>query len=358
MSVRDYIYLSTDDDVKKIENKYLLFDNYIDDRTQLEYSKAVLPIQVTKKKKSAWVEEEGEILKELSKNLQFKQDGMKYRMARCLLDSDGEKHNGFVAILSKTQADMNHHIRLAGEYKCFKPLLAGDHFDQLVCFPIGLLKDAVLGNLDERKAAETAMKNYVVVHFSMIESLHMLNRTQVEISFQLITLIRRFCKEMETIQLKSRGWHYILIGMNFRNSLMEFKLPGGKRHLAENSYEAAVRELYEETSLFLPYKSYRKTRSSKRYIEYAEMRFFLATVVSEEPMRCSSFVQLLPGCVSKERCRICLDKKKKGLKKTGPCQSRRGCLKCKEIVCKACFPEYDHDPSKRKTVKRRKKVQY
>lgn len=363
-----------------IKNRYILCDN---DRPSSTKCEAYFEFESSSDKPDDWIENEKDILKIVSSSKQFRDDGMRYRVAKCLLGENkdgqhkGEKHNGFVAIFSEHRSNIDDYIKLAGEFQKIKPMLAGDHFDSLVCLPLWLVRDVYLErygdekdkdsaylekkrSAKDKKCAEESLINFLNIQFIMMESYDHAECIYIEYKFQLRSFIKNFTREREEELLQSSAGHFLLVGMNRFEKMIKLNLPGGKRHLGETSFEAAVRELYEETSLFLPYQSYGKKGGDKTFIDVEDglMRFFLAkpTPVTH----CTCAVQLLPDFVSRERCRMCIQKKKKTSKDGNDrvSQSRKGCLKCKEIICRSCFITYDHTPSKRPAVKRQKKLHY
>lgn len=298
-----------------------------------------------------WMEEESKLLSKISENKEFKKSGMKHRVAKCLLEGSGEQHNGFSVVISNNSNDINRCIKLAGLYKGMKSSCADDHFDELVCYPLWMLKD------HEQPSSEFAMKVQALLQFGTMKSKSDILKTKVEICGQLGNFLETLKKG--NVLLEFGVDDFVLVGVNFSTGLVSFNLPGGKRHLGETSVEAAKRELYEETSLFLPNSAFhKKGQQSTKFIDRENMRFFLvseADTFGIDTANCTSLVQLLPDWLPRERCRMCIHKNKV-LKDIKVKVSRKGCLNCKEIICNSCFDGYDHAPSKRPAARRHKKL--
>ena len=236
-----------------------------------------------------------------------------------------------------------------------KSVISGDHFDKLVCFPLWLLS-----KIENKK---DIVKTFLLaaIDFGDVKSFEQITETKITVCQQLKIFARCLSKESGKAVLNSGNSYFVLLGVKISGEEIKFNLPGGKRHLSEDSFNAAMREMYEETSLFLSYSSFYKKgkKKEKQIIDSDAMRFVIGYAAiapqchDEAKLTCTSHVQLLPTFI-RERCRVCFANGKG----KNCIQSSKGCLNCKEIVCNQCFRQYDHEPSNRQPMNHHKKQKF
>lgn len=197
---------------------------------------------------------------------------IKISCANCLLEIEP---NGFSCIMSKSKSTIQSVIHYANQHKKRKNILHADHVHYLCTIPLQLLLDISLCNFKLKKAKkkkndndmdkmkiwfQTLIKTFVkcieqegiASDDTITASISKNNdkKVDIEIGYHLSAILRLVSSNNQKNQSQ-----YIMATLMQHSKpdsfLWEVNIPGGKRHLGESSWQCAIRETEEETSLVI-----------------------------------------------------------------------------------------------------------
>lgn len=194
------------------------------------------------------------------------------RCANCLLKMEP---NGFVCIVSQSKAALDAAIKQAHQHKLEKLSkrhnLHADHAEYLCVVPLKLLVQISLQNMNRKNKRKNVTEKKGGEKGNLIEKFFHLIREQQDIDtcdndgqvllsdlrlghhLASVLIVLNNKKERKLTDRKDLFIIVTLIKKDQKESCVtwDVNIPGGKRHLGETSWDCAVRETEEETSLVI-----------------------------------------------------------------------------------------------------------
>jgi len=176
---------------------------------------------------------------------------IKVSCASCILDLEP---NGFVCISSSNRADIEKAKNMAQASKEIAiksgASLHSDHAHCICIFQQDLLRKSANLLTSKRKSKEKPTR----ILFELVQDL--LSQCVVLEEDDTITIGHHLCKILDILKEKRHEEYKYLFTMvtktiKGKRTIYDIDLPGGKRHLGETSFDCALRETSEETSLVM-----------------------------------------------------------------------------------------------------------
>lgn len=185
---------------------------------------------------------------------------VKVSCAACLLEV---QQNGFLAIASSDFRNMKRVTKLAIEARELKLQdekdLHHDHADYVCILPRILLQKHVTQSNQKGRISKRDVESFQELKQCMNEqNINITSEDRIEFGHHLETMLGIF----SGIDASFEEYKYLFVMMfkdikgkgKYERNVYVIDLPGGKRHLGEQTYECAVRETEEETSLLVDEK--------------------------------------------------------------------------------------------------------
>ena len=203
----------------------------INDRHEQKVKTDVCPIFVIKQECQLEMEKEAYTkLTNVSCGYAFK-----IRCASCLLT---RHHNGFVCVLDEKYVPINELVTIAKELKARKSQTHHDHAQYLLSF-----------KLSTRLQSKTMLpgeKRFMLKH--IVQTCGISN---IDINKYDLVIGHHLSEALDIMKVHKMGNRFAMITVNVKGDEVQIDLPGGKRHMGENTKDCAIRETEEETSLDL-----------------------------------------------------------------------------------------------------------
>ncbi len=198
---------------------------------------------------------------------------IKISCANCLLEIEP---NGFTCILSKSKSTIQSVVHNANQHKKRKNVLHADHVHYLCTIPLQLLLDLSLCNfkmkMAKKKKNDNEMDKMKILFQTLIKTFVNCieqegiitnddpttatmtknddKHVDIDIGYHLSAILR-----LVSSNNKKNQSQYIMVTLMQHSKsdycVWEVNIPGGKRHLGESSWQCAIRETEEETSLVI-----------------------------------------------------------------------------------------------------------